>query len=177
MTTRELLALVGHSPTEAAIALALPVLLALALGLVRPRGGIGRHPLKYAYSAALFAASAFGMMAIIVDGYTLFFTRDNLLDTNPLVTIAPIVSMVVTFGLVGRQVDFRDLPGFDRLSGLLLMVGAACLAVFLLSRMHVMVMFHGQIGSLLLIGVAIVVVLRLGTRLAFGRRARKLDRV
>jgi hypothetical protein len=73
-------------------------------------------------------------------------------------------------------VDFRDLPGFDRLSGLLMMVGAACLGVFLLSRMHVMVMFHGQIGSLLLIGVAIVVVLRLGTKLAFGRRARKLDR-
>jgi hypothetical protein len=176
MTTRELLALIGHSPMQAAMALALPAVVALVLGLVRPRGGIGRSPLKYAYSAAVFAACAFGMMAIVIDGYALMFTRENLLDTNPLVTIAPIASMVVTLGIVGRHVDFRDLPGFDRLSGLLLMVGAACAAVFVLSRLHFMVMFHGRIGSVLLVGVAIVVALRFGSKLAFGRRARKLDR-
>jgi hypothetical protein len=176
MTTRELLALVGHSPAQAAIALALPALLALAFGLVRPRGGIGRSPLKYGYSAAVFAACAFGMMAIVVDGYTLAATHENLLDTNPLVTIAPILSMFITLGVVGRQVDFRDLPGFDRLSGLLLMVGAACLGVFVLSRTHFLVMFHGSIWMLALIGVGIVVALRYGSKLAFGRRARHLDR-
>ncbi|MFN3431768.1 MAG: hypothetical protein ACK46X_17675, partial [Candidatus Sericytochromatia bacterium] len=91
------------------------------------------------------------------------------LDTNALVTIAPVAAMVLALGLVGRQVKFHELPGFGRLSGLLMMLAASFVGVFILSKTHFAVLFHGSIWTLLMIAAAIFAALKVGAHLAFRR--------
>lgn len=169
MTTRELLSMVGQSPALTAAVLLAPSLLAIVLGWLHPRGAGKRSPYKYGYSLAVYVACSFGVMALVLDAYTLLFTRENLLDTNALVTVAPVVAMVMALGLVSRQVKFHELPGFGRLSGLLMMLAASFVGVFILSKTHFSVLFHGSIWTLLMIAAAIFAALKVGAHLAFRR--------
>jgi hypothetical protein len=169
MTTRELLSLVGQSPALAATVLLAPSLMAILLGWLHPRGAGKRSPYKYGYSLAVYVACTFGVLALLLDSYTLLFTRENLLDTNALVTIAPVVAMVLALGLVSRQVKFHELPGFGRLSGLLMMLAASFVGVFVLSKTHFAVLFHGSVWTLLMIAAALFAALKLGAHLAFRR--------
>ena len=169
MTTRELLTLAGQSPALIAFGLLVPMLLTLLLGWLHPRGGGERAPFKYGYSLAVYGACAFGVLALMLDAYTLLFTRENLLDMSPALTLAPPVAMLVTLGLVSRRVPFHALPGFGRLSGLLLMLTATFASVFLLSKLNIVVLLHGSVWTLLLVGLAIFAALKLGAHLVFRR--------
>lgn len=173
MTTREILLALGQSPTLLALMLGGPSLLAIVLGWLHPRGKGGRGPVKYGYSLAVYSACIFGVAALVIDAYTLAFTRENLLDANFLVTIAPIVAMVTTLGLVSRNVDFRALPGFDRLSGLVLMLAATFASVILVSKTNFVVLFHGSFWNLVLVAVGVFLMLKFGTHLMFRRKPQR----
>lgn len=169
MTIRELLALAGHSPAVLAVGLLMPSLIPLVLGWLHPPGRGDRALYKYGYSIAVYGACSFGVLAVLLDGYILLFTRENLLDTNPLVTIAPVVAMAVALGLVSRRVSFHALPGFGRLSGLLLILTATFASAFVLSKMNFMVLFHGSIWTLLMLAAGVFLALKLGAFLVFRR--------
>lgn len=175
MTTRDILTALGQSPTLLALMLGVPPLLALLLGWLHPAGKGGRSPFKYGYSLAVYSACVIGMLALVVDAYTIFFTRENLLDANALVTIAPVFTMVLTLGLVSRNVDFRALPGFDRVSGLVLMLGATFAIVTLVVKMKFVMLFHGSFWNLVLLGIVVFLVLKYGTHLMFRRKQQRYD--
>ena len=46
-----------------------------------------------------------------------------------LVYIVPFVSMIVTLVMVGRNINFADIPGFGRLCGLMLMIAVSFVLV------------------------------------------------
>lgn len=175
MTTRDILTALGQSPMLLALLLGGPPLLALVLGWLHPHGKGGRSPFKYGYSLAVYTACAFGVLALVVDAYTIVFTRENLLDANALVTIAPLLTMGLTLGLVGRNVDFRALPGFDRVSGLLLMLAATFAIVLVIAKIKFVVLFHGSFWNLALLGVGIFLLLKYGAHLMFRRKRQRYD--
>jgi hypothetical protein len=81
--------------------------------------------------------------------------------------------MVTTLGLVGRNVDFRALPGFDRLSGLVLMLAATFATVILVSKTNFVVLFHGSFWNLVLLAVGVFLMLKYGTHLMFRRKPQR----
>lgn len=170
MTTREIMAYAGQSPLLMALLLGGPPLLAIVLGVLHRRGAGGRSPVKYGYSIAVYAACIPGMLALVVAGYMLFFTRQNLLDENVLVIAGPIASMVATLGIVGRQADFSELPGFGRLSGLMLMLAVTFASVVLVAKLNFVVLFHGSLWTLVALAVAIFIALKFGFHLAFRQK-------
>ena len=169
MTPRQFFVWATRDPwVVVAVFAALPFLSVL-LGLVA-RGRGNDRPWKYVYSVLVYVACVPGMLGLMTTAYVLLFTRENLLDMNMLVTLAPAASMALTLLIASRNVRFRPLPGFGRLSGLILMITLTFLIVFALSRTRVWLFFGGSM--LMLLGVALVVFLLLtwGARLAFGRR-------
>lgn len=102
-----------------------------------------------------------GMSMIVA--YLTFFARDNLLaNYDAVLFLGPIACMVVTLVAARKVQPFDEIPGFDRLGGLMLTVGAAFLAVFLLSRLRVL--FFTSFLTLTGLFLVLFVVFKLGVK-------------
>ena len=124
MTLRELFATVDAARVPLLIGLGAVVVLTGLLGLLHGRGNGGRAPWRHLYAFLVYAACVPGIFAAVaVIVYALLFTGENLLDLNAAAYLAPVVSMVLTLGLMRRNVSFDEVPGFRRLTGLMTMIG------------------------------------------------------
>lgn len=169
MTGRELVELAGAYPAALGVALALPPVVSFLAGLAHGHGHGGNAPWKYLYAVLVYAACVPGMLAAVLTGYTLLFTRQSLLDVNLLVYLAPVISMTVTLLLIRGQVRFDAIPGFDRLWGLMVMIAMTFVIVLAVSRTWLVVVFGGSILALIALSVFVFAVLRWGAAMAFRR--------
>ncbi|PKL79303.1 MAG: hypothetical protein CVV27_02050 [Candidatus Melainabacteria bacterium HGW-Melainabacteria-1] len=170
MTLRDLIKLADQHPEWPALFFGLMMLLTVVLPLFHKKGQGALAPWKYFYSTLTYLVCIPGMMAGVLVGYALFFTRENLLDANILVTGMPLFTMFVCLVLIGKQVSFQDLPGFDRLSGLMILIGGAFAIALLISKLFVGIFFGGSIVQLLAIGTAVFLLLKWATHTLFRGR-------
>jgi hypothetical protein len=160
MTLRELAQQIADYPWIVAVVLCLPLMAAALMRLLHGRDGGGRSPWKYGYSLVIYATCLPGIFAAVLTAYSLLLARENLLDLNLLVSIAPIVLMVLTLAVSSRWVRFAEVPGFDRISGLMGTLGITFVVLFVLDRLRIWVLFGGSILVLLIIGVVLFVLLK-----------------
>ncbi len=177
MTTNELLQQAGqHSLLLAAAFVALPVVTWL-VGQMHPDGRAGAAPWKYLYAVLVYLACVPGMFAAVVTAYQLFFVHGNLLEVNPLVYFLPIVAMVVTLVFIRKRVTFDEVPGFDRLSGLMTMVGCSFGIALAIQKTNIFLFFGGSIERLFALALGVFALLKWGSRLLFrGRHEPKPER-
>jgi len=127
-------------------------------------------PWKYLYSVLVYLVCVPGMFSGVITAYTLFFIRESLLDANLLVYFLPIVSMVATLVLIRKNVSFDEVPGFDRLSGLMVMVGCSFAIALVIQKTRIWVFFGGSIEKLFLLAAGVFVLLKWGTYMLFRGR-------
>jgi hypothetical protein len=177
MTGRELVALIGSNPLLLSIVLGIPPVVALAAGPLHGAGNGARGAWRYLYSAVIYATCIPGILAVVLTGYSLFVARENLLDVNVLTYIAPIVTMVATLVIVRRNVPFDQVPGFDRLSGLMTMIAMTFVIVLAVSKTRIFLFFGGSIGVAIALAAFVFALLKWGAYMAFrGSREPKRDR-
>jgi hypothetical protein len=170
MTTRDLIQLAGQHPYVLATGFLVPPAIAWLLGRIHERGRGGVPPWKHLYAALVYLACVPGMFAGVITAYTLFFSGENLLDANLLVYFLPVVSMVVTLVFIRKSVSFDEVPGFDRLSGLMVMVGCSFAIALAIQKTRIWVVFGGSIEKLFLLAAGIFALLKWGTYTLFRRR-------
>ena len=169
MTIEELAQTAATQPALIGGALAAPPVLAL-LAMLGGRDPAGVGPRRYLFAGLIYLVCVPGIMATVITAYALLFDGVSLLSLDVLVYFGPIVSMALTLMLVGRTTPLDKVPGFGRIGGLMLMMGAAFFVAFLLQRMRIWVLFAGGLGSLLVLGLVLFVALRLGASRAFGNK-------
>ena len=140
----------------------------------RDRGGA--TPWKYLYATLVYVSCVPGLFAAVVTAYTLFFTSANLLEVNALVYLLPVVSMVVTLILLGKNVDLDAVPGFHRLSGLMTLIGVSFAIALAVSKTRMWFFFGGSIFLLFAIAAVAFVFMRWGARALFRRRDEPRER-
>ncbi len=170
MTTRDLIHQADQHPVALAAALSALPLFAWVVGRFHDRGRGGAGPWNYLYAVLIYLACVPGMCASVLTAYTLFFSRENLLDTNLLVYFLPIMSMVVTLVFIRKNVPFDDVPGFDRLSGLMVMVGCSFAIALAIQKTRIWIFFGGSIERLFILAAGIFGLLKWGTYMLFRRR-------
>jgi hypothetical protein len=169
MTIRELTQWFGAHPW---ILLAVFVALPVAAWCLRPLHGPangGVAPWKYAYSVLVYLACVPGMFSSVLTAYALFFRNENLLDANLLVYVLPIVSMILTLVFVSKNVGFDAVPGFDRLSGLMITIACSFGLALAVHKTRIFVGFFGSIDRLFLLAGAIFALLKWGSYMLFRR--------
>lgn len=180
MTTREFLLLIGQHPLMLVLVLGAVPVLAWVCGMLHGRGNGGNAPWKYLYSVLVYAACVPGIFAAVLLAYTLFFIHENLLDVNLLVYVGPIVSMALTLLCIQRNVNFDNVPGFDRLAGLMVLIGVSFASVLAIDRTHIFIGFFASIYHLFILAAFIFALLKWGAYTLFRRRedpARELPRL
>ncbi len=170
MTTRDFIGLAGqHWIVLTALFVALPLATWLC-GRLHGQGNGGAAPWKYFYSVLVYLACVPGLFAAVLTAYTLFLSHENLLDVNPLVYFLPIVSMIVTLVFMRKNVSFDQVPGFDRLSGLMVMIGCSFALALAIQKTNIWLFFGGSIEKLFLLAGGIFALLKWGTYALFRRR-------
>jgi len=119
-------------------------------------------PWKYVYCALMYMAAVPGIFAVILNVYLFLFERQRILDSNIYTQILPIIAMFVTFLLIRKNVDIKTIPGFDRLSGLILVVTGVLAAMWILDRTRIFAITIVPFQYVILIIVALLILIRLG---------------
>lgn len=170
MSINEFIGFVGKNALVAFLVLISPPALAALWGLIHKRERSGSSPWKYGYSVLVYLACVTGMFAAVLVCYALFFTRQSLLNVNALVYFLPLVSMAATLLIIRGRVGFTELPGFGRLSGLMIMLAVSFVIALAIDRTRIFLGFFGSIDRLFILVGAIFALLKLGFWLAFGKR-------
>lgn len=114
-------------------AVPLTALLALWLG----KGEGHQSPWKFLYSALVYLTCIPGIFALTLSLYLFLFERRSIMDTNIYTQILPVLSMVATLWLIKRNVSLDFIPGFGKLSGLLMVLFALIVLLWVLDRMRI----------------------------------------
>lgn len=160
MTIQDLIDQLGHYSVFIALYFAIPPLLVWSLGFVAYDREGRIMVFDYAYSVLIYLVSIPGVISAVLIGYSLFLVRQNLLDVNFLIYFVPVISMGLSFFLIGRRVSFDRLPGFGRLSGLMMMIGLSFLVVLALFKLRLIIGFFASMESLVVIGIAVFVMFK-----------------
>ena len=96
-------------------------------------------PWKYLYATLIYLVAIPGIFAITLNVYFFLFERRSILSTDIYTQILPILSMVLTFWLIGRNVELKQVPGFGKLSGLLFIIAAALMLMWVFDRLRILV--------------------------------------
>ncbi len=131
-------------------------------GRIHTRRAGTKSPHKYVYSLLVYATCIPGVFSSVLTLYTLLFIRANLLQVNALVYFLPIFSMLVTLLLMRKQVDLKQVPGFDRVFGLIIMLAVVFMVLFLLVNTRIFLFFGGSFLWLALLGIFLFGILMAG---------------
>ncbi|MEQ1745430.1 MAG: hypothetical protein ABMA02_08395 [Saprospiraceae bacterium] len=164
MTLREFFDYLGQHPLVIVGFFLLVPLVALFAGWAG-RGAGNQSPWKFLYSLILYAVCIPGIFSVALSVYLFLFEHGgSILNTNLLTQVIPVVSMVLTIGLVRQNADFEQIPGFGNLSSLMMTIGALFMLMYLLDRTHIIAFVRLPVQYLLLIVVGMLLVLRYGFR-------------
>lgn len=119
-------------------------------------------PWKYLYCALMYMAAIPGAFAIILNVYRFLFERQKVMETDIYTQILPVIAMVVTFLIIRRNVEFNQVPGFNRLSGLMFVVTALLAVMWILDKTDIIVITVVPFQYVILILVALLVLARIG---------------
>ena len=170
MTLRELIDLAGHHSLILLAVFVVPPIAAWLCGVLHGRGNGGHSPRKYIYSVLVYLACVPGLFAAVITAYSLFFRNESMLDVNLLVYFLPLVSMIVTLILIRKNVTFDEVPGFDRLSGLMVMIGCSFAIALAIHKTNIWIFFGGSIERLFALALGIFALIKWGTYMLFRRK-------
>ncbi len=160
MSVNDMIQLVGQYPTAlVSVFVAIP-LFSFLYGQLHVRSKGNTSPHKYVYSVLVYMSCVPGALSLALTAYALFFLRANLLTVNLLVFFLPIVSMAVTVAIIGRKANVDDLPGFDRIAGLFVLLMVTFLLALLIQRTRIWVLFHGSVVTFILVVVVLFLLLK-----------------
>ncbi|MCF8248239.1 MAG: hypothetical protein K9J37_23630 [Saprospiraceae bacterium] len=133
------------------------------------KGEGNMDPWKYLYSALIYLVCVPGIFAIFFNLYLFIFERRSIFQTEIFTQLLPIVSMFVTLLLIRRNVSLDLVPGFDKITGLFMMITAAFAFFWVLDKTHLIVISYLPLWQGLLIFAGLLLVMRWG----WGRLAKK----
>lgn len=160
MTLQELFQFLGDHPLYiTGFFLLMPVIALMANWVCAGQGHLS--PWKYLYSALIFAVCVPGVFSVALSVYFFLFQRGNILQTNVLTQILPVLSMVLTISIIRRNVDLENVPGSERISSLMMLIGSVLVLMYILDRTHIIAWVNIPVGYFLLILVGLLFVMRL----------------
>lgn len=166
MTLQDIFDNIGENPTFIIVYfIAIPLLTALFAWI--SHGESDRSPWKYIFSGSVYLSAVPGIFAATVSVYTFLFVGTSFLKVNVLVYFLPIISMLATFLILQKVVNLDEIPGFGKLSGLLMTITAVILVMFFLDRTRIIAFVMVPVQYLVLILILLFIMFRFGLKRVF----------
>ncbi len=136
MTLKEFFDLLAANP---ALIIAFFVFVPLLAVLTAVWSGDKGHqpPASIIYSVLIYLVTVPGIFAITLSVYFFLFERRSILDTDMFTQILPVISMVATIFIIRSNVNLERIPGFERLSGLMILIAALLSIMWFIDRLRI----------------------------------------
>ncbi len=162
MTTQDLINLFSANQYYVLAYFVMILVLAAFVTFAVNRENIGN--LKYLLSFLVYAVAIPGILAILLVLYQLLMLRTNVLNVSIIAYFVPIIAMICTLLLLNRKVKLEKLPGFQRLSGLVIIIAIAFIIIFILQRTYFGVLILGGLVQVLLVFGVLMLALRMAAK-------------
>lgn len=163
MTLSEFFTYLGEHPfVMLAYFLIIPFTALLAGMLGKGEGHLS--PWKYLYTVLIFAVCIPGIFAVAYSVYRFFFERGSIMNADMFVQVLPIVSMLLSLGIIRRNVSFDYIPGFDRITSLWISIAAIVILMYVADRTHIFAFVRLPVYALAIIVVGLLLVFRLAVK-------------
>jgi len=161
MTLGEFFNLLSNNPTYI-LGYFLLIPFTALIGTIIGKGEEDEPVWKYFYSILIYLVAIPGIFAITLSVYLFFFERRSIFQTDVLTQILPVISMIATFLIIKRRVRLERIPGFGRISGLVMMVGVALIAMWVMEKTRIVFFSYLPVQYVLAILVGLLIVFRVG---------------
>lgn len=167
MTLQELFDLIGQNPNFVIFYFSLlPFAALLGTFLDGDRGHTS--PWKYIYSVIIYLVCIPGLFALMLNIYLFLFEKRSVMDMDLILQVLPIVSMIITLLVIRNNMDMRYIPGFDKLSGFLMLITAVLGIMWIVDRTHVIAFIQLRFEVAIIIFIALLLLMRFGFKRVFG---------
>ncbi len=164
MTLRELFDYLSANPLVVAAYFSLLLITAILAGLMG-KGEGHLSPWKYLYSAIVYLVCVPGIFAAALAVYLFLFEQGgSIFNVNLLTQVLPVAAMLLTLNVIRRNVEFGYIPGFGRLTDLMMTIFTMFLLMYLLNRLHLVAWVYVPVQWLILIVVGFLLVVRFGLK-------------
>lgn len=164
MTLRELFDYLNANPIAVAAYFLLLLVTAILAGLMG-KGEGHVSPWKYLYSAIVYLVCVPGIFATALAVYLFLFEQGgSIFNVNLLTQVLPVVAMLVTLNVIRRNVEFGYIPGFGRLTDLIMTICTVFVLMYFLNRLHLVAWVYVPVQWLLLIVVGLLLLVRFGLK-------------
>jgi hypothetical protein len=170
MTLGEFLTYLNNNPLYVVVYLILIPFAAWLAGVMSKDEG-HRSPWKYIYAVLIYLVCIPGIFALTLNVYLFLFERRSIFDLQVNTQILPVFSMIATLLIIRKDVDLDLIPGFHRISGLIMMIAAAICIMWFVDKVRIIIFSYMPIQSLLLIFVGLLIVIRLGWYWMFQKKS------
>jgi len=119
-----------------------------------------KRPFTYLFSALVYAVSIPGLISIVLVIYGFFFQKINFLQVNLIAYFLPVISLIIVFTILNKAVKLKSIPGFDRISGLFIMIFLAMSVAYVIQKMFFGIIFFGKLQTLLIIFVVVLIAIK-----------------
>ncbi len=174
MSIKDFIAFLSGHPLATLSVLASVPAAALLWSLIQGKREGSGSPWKYGYAVLVYLACIPGIFSGILVCYSIFFTRENLLAVNALVYFLPLLTMAAALLIIRGRVEFKDIPGFGRLSGLIIMIALSFALALAIDKTRVFLGFFGTIDRFLILVGLVFALIKTGFYLAFGKGRKKV---
>lgn len=163
MTLGEFFTWAGEHPTLLlSFFIAIPLIAILAGMFGKGQGHL--PPWKYLYSTLIYLVSIPGIFAVTLSIYFFLFERRSILDMNLYTQVLPVVSMAATLLIIKNQVSLDQVPGFDKISGLVIIIASLISLMWIIDKTHIYAITFMPFYVVILILIAGFFVIRAGIR-------------
>ncbi len=121
-------------------------------------------PWKYLYSILIYLVSLPGIFAITLSIYFFLFERRSILDMNLTTQVLPVLAMITTILIIRRHVDLDLVPGFDKISGLILIIATLMCLMWIIDKTRIYSITFMPFYVVILILLAGFFVIRMGLK-------------
>ena len=123
---------------------------------------------KYVYAALAYLACVPGIFALTLNVYLFLFERQSIFQFDVYTQILPFFVMLLTLWLIRRNVSFDYIPGFGKISGLVLMIFATISVMWIVDRTRIVVFSYLRFEYVLVLFLGLLCLMMLGWRRFFG---------
>ena len=121
-------------------------------------------PWKYLYSFFIYFVCVPGIFAFMFNIYLFLFERQSVWDLNIYTQILPVIVMVVTLLIIKKFVSLDDIPGFGKITGLIIMITAILMIMWFLDKTRIYVFSYMPFSQVILIIVGLLIAIRFAWR-------------
>jgi len=167
MTLQDIFDLVAQEPKYVVFYFAIIPVAAIIAGWLDGNRGHDL-PWNYIYSLLIYLVSVPGIFALTLNVYQFLFEKRSVMEMDLVLQVLPIVSMLITLLLIRYNVDLDYIPGFDKLSGLLMVITGVLALMWVVDRTRIIAFVRLPFYAVIGIFLGLLLLVRLGWRRAFG---------